>query len=166
MRFFWLPLSMMKCNRVPFTHICEWKRHYPSSGSSRSLGWSLVVETMALGSASMICLPLSGSDSESELASDSKAFTSTTRDYFERQSTILCQGLLWNSHHFPTSFFVFLVSLFACGLDWFHWYYPYFLCPFFYGLGLPFLEFCCEEFPGPNCRVFCLRFCSILTAYQ
>jgi hypothetical protein len=25
MRFFWLPLSMMKCRGVPFTHICEWK---------------------------------------------------------------------------------------------------------------------------------------------
>jgi hypothetical protein len=27
MRFFWLLLLMMKCNGVPFTHICEWKRH-------------------------------------------------------------------------------------------------------------------------------------------
>jgi hypothetical protein len=38
MRFFWLPLSMMKWSGVPFIHICEWKRHYPSSSSSRSLG--------------------------------------------------------------------------------------------------------------------------------
>jgi hypothetical protein len=36
MRFFWLPSSTMKCNGVPFTHICEWKRHYPSSGSTGS----------------------------------------------------------------------------------------------------------------------------------
>jgi hypothetical protein len=64
--FFWLPLSTMKCSGVPFTHICEWKRHSPSSGSSGSLGWSLVVATVALGSASMICLPLSGSSSQSQ----------------------------------------------------------------------------------------------------
>jgi hypothetical protein len=71
---------MMKCSGVPFTHICEWKRHSPSSGSSGSPGWSLVVATVALGSASMICLPLSGSGSESEPASDSEAFTSATND--------------------------------------------------------------------------------------
>jgi hypothetical protein len=65
MRFFWLALSMMKCNRVSFTHICEWKRCSPSSGSSGYPCWSLVVEPVALGSVSMICLPLSGSDSES-----------------------------------------------------------------------------------------------------
>jgi hypothetical protein len=63
MRFFWLPLSMMKCIGVPFTHISEWKRCSPSSGLSGSPGWSLVVETMALGSNSMIILPLSGSGS-------------------------------------------------------------------------------------------------------
>jgi hypothetical protein len=65
MSFFWLLLSMMKCSGVPFTHICEWKRHSPSSGSSSSPGWSLVVATVALGSTSMIYLPLSGSGSES-----------------------------------------------------------------------------------------------------
>jgi hypothetical protein len=81
MRFFWLPLSMMKCNGVPFTHIYEWKRRSPSSGSSGSPGWSLVVVTVALGSALMICLPLSGSDSKSEPASDSQAFTSATSDW-------------------------------------------------------------------------------------
>jgi hypothetical protein len=36
MRFFWLPLSIMKCNGVPFTHIWEWKRCFPSSGSTSS----------------------------------------------------------------------------------------------------------------------------------
>jgi hypothetical protein len=118
MRFFWLPLSTMKCSGVPFTHIYEWKRRSPSSGSSGSASWSLVVATVALGSTSMIRLPLSGSGSESESASDSEAFTSATSDCFERQSTVLCQGLLWKSHYFPVSFFVFLVSFFACGLDW------------------------------------------------
>jgi hypothetical protein len=65
MRFFWLPLSMMKCSRVPFTHICESKRCSPYSGSFGSPGWSLVVETVALGSPLMIHLPLSHSISES-----------------------------------------------------------------------------------------------------
>jgi hypothetical protein len=118
MRFFWLPLSMMKCSEVPFTHICEWKRCSPSSGSSSSQGWSLVVATVALGSELMTCIPLSGSVSESESASDSEAFTLSTSNFFERQSTVLCQGLLWKSHHFPISFFVFPMYFFACGLDW------------------------------------------------
>jgi hypothetical protein len=78
MRLFWLPLSMMKCSGVPFTHICEWKRH-----SSGSPGWSLVVATVAVGSMSMICLPLSGSDSKTEPTSDSEAFTLATSDCFE-----------------------------------------------------------------------------------
>jgi hypothetical protein len=43
-------------------------------------GLSLVVATIALGSASMIHLPLSGSNSESEPTSDSEAFTSATSD--------------------------------------------------------------------------------------
>jgi hypothetical protein len=103
---------------VPFTHICEWKSRSPSSGSSGSPGWNLVVAMVALGSTSMIHLLLSGSGSEFELASDSEAFTLATSDRFERQSTVLCQGILWKSHHFPVSFFVFLVSLFSCGLDW------------------------------------------------
>jgi hypothetical protein len=38
MRFFWLSLSTMKCNVIPFTHICEWQRHSPSSGSTSSSG--------------------------------------------------------------------------------------------------------------------------------
>jgi hypothetical protein len=55
------------------------------SGSSGSPGWSLVVATVALGSASMIHLPLSGSNLESKPASNSEAFTSATSDYFEQQ---------------------------------------------------------------------------------
>ena len=58
MRFFWLPLSIINCSGEPFTHICEWKRRSPSYGSSGSSLWSLVVEKIALGSASMICFPL------------------------------------------------------------------------------------------------------------
>jgi hypothetical protein len=83
MSLFWLPLSTMKSSRVPFTHICEWKSRSPSSGLSGSPGWSLVVETVALGSASMICLPLFGSSSESKPKYDLEAFTSSTNDFFE-----------------------------------------------------------------------------------
>src|SRR3984885_14533215 len=72
MRFFWLPLSTMNCSGEPLTHIWEWKRRSSSSGSSGSFFWILAVATVALGSASMICFPLSfpllGSDSESEHA--------------------------------------------------------------------------------------------------
>jgi hypothetical protein len=52
---------------------------------------------VALGSASMIRLPFSGSESESEPTYDLEAFTSATNDCFEWHSTVLCQGLLWNS---------------------------------------------------------------------
>ena len=84
MRFFWLPLSTRNCSGEPFTHICEWKRHSPSSGSSGSSLWILVVETMALGSTSMIYFPLSlplfGSDLGSGNASDLGAFSSATNE--------------------------------------------------------------------------------------
>jgi hypothetical protein len=97
---------------------------------------------VALGSVSMIHLPLFGSDSKSEPASDSEAFTSATNDFFEKKSTVLCQWLLWKSHHFPISFFVFPVSFFAC-MDWtgcpdtFHLFSV--LCSM--GWGCPFLPF-------------------------
>jgi len=165
MRFFWLLLLTMKCSGVPFTHICEWKRLSPSFGSSGSPGWSLVVATVALGFASMICLPLSRSILELEPASDSDYFTLATNDCFERPSTVLCQGLLWKSHHFPVYLFVFSVSFFSCVLDWLSWYYPYFLYPLLCGLGSPFPGFCCEGFPSPNCHVFCLSIYLILMAY-
>jgi hypothetical protein len=119
MIFLWIPLLEMKFSGVPFTHICEWKRHLPSSSSSNSPSWTLVVVMVELGYASMICLPLFGYESESEPSFDSKAFTSTTSDYFEWQSVVLCQGLLWKSHHFLVYFFVFSMSFFACILDWF-----------------------------------------------
>ena len=69
--FFWKPLLTMKCSRLSCTHSCEWKRRSPSFGSSDSSGWISVVDMVALGSASMICLPLyfSASVSKSEYAS-------------------------------------------------------------------------------------------------
>ena len=84
MRFFWLPFSTMNCSREAFTHIWEWKGCSASFGSSGSSFWIFVVETVALGSASIIyfhfSFTLSGSDSELEHASDSKALISAASD--------------------------------------------------------------------------------------
>lgn len=56
---------------------------------------------VALGFASMICFPfldpLSGYDSNSEPAFDSKAFISGTSDYLAQHSLVLRVELLWNS---------------------------------------------------------------------
>ena len=127
MRFFWLPLSTRNCIGEPFTHICDWKRCSPSSGSFGPSFSILVVAKMALGSASMIyfpfSLPLSSSNSGSENASDSSAFSSTTKDCLARHSwgcyeihtTSLCPSLdLWccsESHCF---------GLAPCSLVWGH----------------------------------------------
>jgi len=164
--FFWLPLSTMKCSVIPFTHICECKRCSPSSGSSRSYGWICVVATMTLGSASIILFPLSltmtlGSESESESGSDSEALILATNDCFERHLWVLYHGILWNLHHFPVYFFVFLLPFFACDLDGLS-----LLFPLFYGSR--FLFPClCVGFEDPNYRLFfCLKFCSILTAFR
>jgi hypothetical protein len=81
-------------------------------GLSGSPGWSLVVETVALGSASIICLPLSSSHLDSEPEYDSKAFTSATSNCFERQSVVLCQGLLWKSP--LPGIFLFLSGVLLC----------------------------------------------------
>jgi hypothetical protein len=91
-RFFWLPLSTMKWSGVPFTHIYEWKRHSPSSGSSGSSGWTFVVAMVTLGSTSMIYFPLSSSESESESTSDSEDFISTTNDCLENIHQCCAKG--------------------------------------------------------------------------
>jgi hypothetical protein len=99
-----------------------------------------VVETVVMGYALMICLPLSGIVSELESVSDSEAFTSSTSDCLEWQSTVLCQGLLWKLHHFLVSFFVFPMSFFAYILDGFpnsiHIIFVLFLC---FGAALSFI---------------------------
>lgn len=121
MRLFWLPMLTMNYSGEPFTHICEWKRRSPSSGSSGTIFWILVVAMMALSSTSMIyfplSVPLSGYDSESKLVSDSEAFSSATSDYLARNSLVLRVELLCNLHHFPVSLFVFMVLFFSCDFN-------------------------------------------------
>ena len=157
MRFFWLPLSTIKCSGVPFTHICEWKRCSPSSGSVGSSGWIAVVATIAVGSASMICLFPLFSELDFESGFGSLSLISTTNDYFERQSSVLCQGLLWKSHHFLVSFFFSPWPFFSYVLDWFSG-------DCLFGLSLSY--FGCCGFADPNsCLFWCLNFCSILTTY-
>jgi len=108
MRFFWFPLWTIKCSRVPFTHIFVWKMSSPSSGSIGSSGWIDVVMIIAVGSASMIChLPVF-LELDFELGFNSLSLISATNDFFERNLSVLCQGILWKLHHFPVSFLVFL----------------------------------------------------------
>jgi hypothetical protein len=89
---------------------------------------------VVLGSASIIffplSFPLSGSDSNSEHASDSEAFNSTTSDCLARHSLVLWVELLWNSHHFPVSFFDFVVLFFAYDFGGLSWVTPPCLVPF------------------------------------
>jgi hypothetical protein len=103
--------------------------------------FSLVVATVALGSVSMICLPLSGSDSNSKPTFDSKDFTSATNDFFERQSTVLCQGILWKSHHFPYLSLSFWCPSFLAAWTGCHEVVCLFSVLCFVGWGCPFLDF-------------------------
>lgn len=106
-RFFGLLLSTMKCSEVPFTHIFEWNRCSPSSNSSSSFGWIIVVVMVTLGSTPMTHIPLSSYKLKCEPRYDSKVFSSPTNYYFEWHPSLLCQGLLWKSHHFPMPLFIF-----------------------------------------------------------
>jgi len=71
MRLFWLLILTMKCSEVPFTHICEWKRHSAFSGSSSSYGWIVVVMIVVVDSASTIYFLLLFSESYFELGLNS-----------------------------------------------------------------------------------------------
>jgi hypothetical protein len=82
-RFFWILLSTIKCSGIPFTHICEWKRHSPSSGSSRSFGWIVAVATVVVGFASIIYLLLLLSESESKSGLGYVSLSSATFDGFK-----------------------------------------------------------------------------------
>jgi hypothetical protein len=81
-----------------------------------SSGWTFVVVMVTLGSRSMIHIPFFGSESEFELAFDPRDFVSTNNDCLERHSLVLCHEILWNSHHFPVSFFNFPLLFFVGGL--------------------------------------------------
>jgi hypothetical protein len=103
----------------------------------------------------MICLFSIFSGSILNQGSALVSLTSTTNDCFERHSSVLCQGILWKSHHFPVSFFIFPLPFLSCVLDWLSrgcW------------LGSSLPCFGCCRFADPNSHLFwCLNFCSILT---
>jgi hypothetical protein len=117
MMFFWLPISIIKCNGVPFTHIYEWKMCSPSSRSSSSYGWIVVIMTIEVGSTSIIFILLLLSESESDSGLGFASLSLTTNNCFERYSSVLCQGILWKSHHFSVSFSIFPLPFFSYGLD-------------------------------------------------
>jgi hypothetical protein len=113
----------------------------------------------------IICFPPSIFDSKLVSTSDSKSFNLTTNDFLERHYSVLCQGILWYSHHFPMFFFDFILPLFFFSFKWLSWEWPSFLYPFFCVLGPPFTCFIFEEFVDPKSCLFCLNLCSILTSY-
>jgi hypothetical protein len=126
----------MKWSGVPFTHIYVWKIRSPYLGSFGSSSWNFLVEMVPLGSSSMIHLPFSGLKSKFESTSDPGDFVSSNNDCLEPHSSVLFQGILWNSYHFPVSFFEFPLPFFFDGLGWLSWCWTSFLCPFSRGLVL------------------------------
>jgi hypothetical protein len=110
MMLFWLPLSKIKCSGIPFTDICEWKIFSPSLGSSS--GWIVVAAIIVVGSATMIYLLLLFFELGFKSRFDSLSLGSTTNDCIERHSSVLCQGLLWKSHHFLVPFKLSITLIF------------------------------------------------------
>jgi hypothetical protein len=76
-----------------------------------------VVAMVALGSVSMIHFPLSCSESEFKLDSVSFSLSLANNDCFERNSSMLFQGILLNSHHSLVSFFDFPLPFCYLGLE-------------------------------------------------
>jgi hypothetical protein len=74
--------------------------------------------TIEMRSMSMIYILPVFYESDSESGFNSLPLISTTNDLFEQNSSVLCQGILWKSHHFLVSFFVFPLPFFYCGLEW------------------------------------------------
>jgi len=144
MRLFWLSLSTIKCNRVPFIHICEWQRCSPSLGYIGSSSWIVPFATIEVGCVLMIYLFSIFFWSDSESGFDSLSLTSSTNDFFEWHSLVLCQWILWKSHHFLVSFFFFPLPFFSYVLEWFSggcWLGPFFPCFGFSGICRPELLF-------------------------
>jgi hypothetical protein len=81
-------------------------------------GWIIAVAKIYVDSASIIYLLLLLFELESDSGLDFVSLISATNDCFERHSSMLCQGILWKSHHFLVSFFIFSLLFFSCGLDW------------------------------------------------
>jgi len=138
------------------------ERCSPLYGSLGSLFLTLVVEIVALGFASMIYFPFSIFGLDLEYSFDSKAFISATSDYFVWHSSMLWEGLLWNSHHFHASFFIFLLLLIYCGFDGLSWVISPWLWPLFCGLEVLFPFF---RFINPKSHLFYLTFCVILIEF-
>jgi len=135
----------------------------PSYESSHSIFLTLVVAKVALGFASIICFLLLFFGSNSEHAYNSKAFVSTTNDFFVWHSPVLWVGILWKSHHFPVSFFIFPLLFFPCILNELYWIIPPWLYPLVCCLGMPFPYF---WFTYPKSHFFYLNIYLMLIAYQ
>ena len=88
---------------------------------------------------------------------------SATSNCLARHSLVLWVELLCNSHHFPVSFFDFVVFFFSCIFGRLSWAAMPWLFPLFYGLGAPLP---CFWFEDPKSHFFCLNFYLILSAYQ
>jgi hypothetical protein len=110
----------------------------------------VVVATVVVGYASMIYMFSIFCGSDSELGFESLSFTSTTNEFFEQNSSMLFHGILWKSHQFLVSFFIFPLPFFSCVLDWLsgdYWLGPSLPC------------FGCCGFADPNSHLlWCLNF--------
>ena len=147
-----------KMQRGPLHPHMWMKKALPLFRICCSSGWTVLVVKIVVGSTSMIFLLPLFLELDSKSGFSSLSLISATNDVFERHSSVLCQGILWNSHHFSLSFFVFPWPFFSYGLDWFLGDYL---------LELSLLYFGCCGFIDPKSRLFwCLNFCSILTTYR
>ena len=75
----------------------------------------------------------------------------------------LWMGILWNSHQFLLSLFIFMLLFFSLLFGGSSWVNLPCFCPLFRVLWVLFPYFL---FADPNSHLFCLNFCSILAAYQ
>jgi hypothetical protein len=157
----------MKWSGVPFTHICEWKRCSPSSGSSSSSGWTFVVAMVTLGSASMIHFPLSGLNqslsqhltlrlsSQPTMIVWSDIHQCCAKGFCGTHTTFQCPS---STSHYPS----FLVAWTGCPRVG-----PSFLLSFVLGVRATFTMLLCDGFVELKSHLlFFLNFCSILTTYR
>jgi hypothetical protein len=106
---------------------------------------------------SMICILSIFFESDSKSRFVSLSLISATNDYFERYSLVLCQGILWKSHHFLGVLIHLSVTLL------FLWLGIVFGRLF---VRVVFIILWLFGFLDPNSHLFwCLNFFSILTTY-